>query len=463
MNVEILSRIQFALTSGFHYIYPPISIGLGLLLVFMEGTYLKTKNPFYHRMTYFWVKIFALVFSVGVATGIVLEFQFGTNWARYSRFVGDIFGSALAAEGVFAFFLESGILAILVFGWDKVSARMHFFATCMVALGSMFSAVWILVANSWQQTPAGYVMAPDGSKAIITDFWQMVFNPSTVDRLTHTVMGAFLTGAFLVVSISAYYLLKDKHVEFAKSSLKLAITVAAVCSLTQLWLGHSSTVGVARNQPSKFAAIEGHGKTGEPIPLTFVGIYDEETQSVKGLSIPNLGSSLLPEDLRSEVKGLDSFPKEDLPPIQPTFQSFRVMVAIGIALILISLVGAYLSWTDKIQGQKWLLKIMVASVILPQIANMTGWMTAEIGRQPWSVYGLLRTADSTSENVSAGQVLGSTLMFTFVYALLFAMFLYLLDKKIKQGPEDIGDLHASEFERKTPFGVLGKTFKGMNP
>lgn len=454
MTVEILSRIQFALTSAFHYIYPPISIGLGLLLVIMEGTYLKTKNPFYHKMTRFWVGIFALVFSVGVATGIVLEFQFGTNWARYSRYVGDIFGSALAAEGVFAFFLESGFLAILVFGWNKVSARMHFFATCMVSLGSMFSAVWIIVANSWQQTPAGFQMAPDGSKALITDFWAMVFNPSTIDRLTHTVTGAWLTGAFLVVSISAYYLLKKEHIEFAKSSLRLALTFAAVVSVGQLWLGHQSAIGVAKNQPEKFAAMEGHGKTGEPLSLTVVGVYDEGTRTVKGLTLPGVGSSLLPAEIRSEVKGLDAFAKEELPPVQPVFQSFHIIVGIGILLIVLSVAGSVMAWRGSLERHGWFLKALVGSVFLPQLANMTGWMTAEIGRQPWAVYKLLRTADATSEAVTAGQVLGSTTMFTLVYMLLFAMFIYLLDKKIKAGPDDMNDLEASDFEQATPFGIL---------
>lgn len=455
MSAEILARIQFALTSGFHYIYPPISIGLGFLLVLMEGTYIVTKNPFYHRMTKFWVKIFALVFSVGVATGIVLEFQFGTNWARYARFVGDIFGSALAAEGVFAFFLESGFLAILVFGWNKVSPKMHFFATCMVSLGSIFSATWIVIANSWQQTPAGFVMAPDGKKAIITDFWAMVFNPSTVDRLSHTVVGAFLTGAFLVVSISAYYLLKGRHVEFAKSSLRLALTFAAFMSLLQLFLGHTSTVHIATNQPTKFAALEGVGKTGEEIPLTIMGYYDEAMHKAVGISIPGLGSALLPEDVRNKVKGLDQFKKEDLPPIQPTFQSFRIMVAIGMTLIGLSLLGSFLAWSDKLEKQKWLLKIMVWSVGLPQLANMTGWMTAEIGRQPWAVYGLLRTEHGTSENVTAGMILGSTTMFTLVYILLFIMFIYLLDRKIKEGPTDVDGYEASDFEKSTPWGILG--------
>src|SRR5262245_21049114 len=212
-----LSRVQFALTIMFHYLLPPLSIGLGVLLVLMEGLYLRTRDPQYHAMTRFWVGIFAINFAVGVATGIVMEFQFGTNWSRYSRFVGDVFGSALAAEGIFAFFLESGFLAVLVFGWDRVSPRMHFFATCMVALGSMFSAIWIVIANSFMQTPAGYeiVMSETGRRAVVTDFWAVVFSPSSVERLVHVILGAWILGAFFVMSISAWYLLKSRHEDFA--------------------------------------------------------------------------------------------------------------------------------------------------------------------------------------------------------------------------------------------------------
>src|SRR3972149_11815149 len=260
MDTEILTRIQFAFTVAFYYIYPPLSIGLGILLVMMEGMYIKTKNPLYEQMTKFWVKVFALTFAIGVATGIVMEFEFGTNWATYSRFVGDVFGSALAAEGIFAFFLESGFLAILVFGWDKVGPKTHFFSTIMVSLGSMMSAVWIVVANSWQQTPAGYHIVGHGlsTRAEITDFWALLFNPSSVDRLSHVVSGAWLAGAFLVISVSAFYILKNKHLEFAKSSLKIALVLALFASLFQLYTGHASAVGVSKNQPAKLAAMEAH-------------------------------------------------------------------------------------------------------------------------------------------------------------------------------------------------------------
>ena len=283
MNVEILSRLQFAFTVAFHYLFPPLSIGLGLALVMMEATWLRTRNPLYHNMARFWTKVFGLIFGLGVATGIVLEFEFGTNWATYSRFVGDIFGSALAAEGIFAFFLESGFLAILLFGWDKVGPKLHFFATCMVALGAHFSAVWIIVANSWQQTPAGSHLeinglpVPDGhaftsadlgnARMVIDDFWGVVFNPSSMDRLAHTLVGAWLAGGFLVISVSAFYLLRRRHQDFAAASLKFGIVLAMVASLLALVTGLGSAAGVAKNQPSKLAAMEGLWHTGPAAPL----------------------------------------------------------------------------------------------------------------------------------------------------------------------------------------------------
>ena len=252
MDVELLSRIQFAFTISFHYLYPPLSIGLGLLLVIMEAAWLRTREPKYHQMARYWTRIFALTFAMGVATGIVMEFEFGTNWASYSRYVGDVFGSALAAEGIFAFFLESGFLAVLLFGWNKVTPGWHFFATCMVCLGAHFSAIWIVVANSWQQTPAGYHIVEHAGRprAEVTDFWAMVFNPSSMDRLSHVLAGAWQAGAFLAISVSAWYLLRGRHQTFARASMRIALWVALAASSLQLITGHSSAIGVAKYQPA---------------------------------------------------------------------------------------------------------------------------------------------------------------------------------------------------------------------
>jgi cytochrome d ubiquinol oxidase subunit I len=270
MDVEILSRIQFAFTVAFHYIYPPLSIGLGLLMVLFKALHWRTADPDYDRMARFWTRIFALTFGLGVATGIVMEFEFGTNWAVYSRYVGDVFGSALAAEGIFAFALESGFLGVLLFGWNRVSPGVHFLATLGVWLGSMFSAVWIVVANSWQQTPAGFHVVGEGleARAEITDFWAMVFNPSSVDRLLHVWLGAFLAGAFLVLSVHAWYLLRGRFTVLSRKALPVALAVAAVFSLGQLLTGHHAADGVAENQPAWRATTR---PTPRPISTSSAG------------------------------------------------------------------------------------------------------------------------------------------------------------------------------------------------
>jgi cytochrome d ubiquinol oxidase subunit I len=448
MHVEFLARLQFALTIGFHYIYPPLSIGLGVIMVIMEGIYLKTKNPLYEKMTKFWVKVFALTFAIGVATGIVMEFEFGTNWASYSRYVGDVFGSALAAEGIFAFFLESGFLAILVFGWDKVKPPMHFFSTIMVAIGAMFSAIWIVVANSWMQTPAGFHIVGEGlnARAEITDFWELVFNPSSVDRLLHVLSGAWLAGAFLVISISAFYILKKRHLAFSKASIKIALVLACFASLFQLFTGDQSAIGVNKNQPSKLAAMEAVFNDQTNAPLYLFGWVNEENQKVKfGIAIPGMLSYLIGGTTEQKVTGLNSIPKDERPPVNIVFQSYHLMVAIGFALIGISLLGIFFWWRGTLFEKKWILWIFVFSVLGPQIANQVGWITAEVGRQPWIVYGILKTSEGLSKAVESGQVLFSLILFTIIYFFLFILFIYLLNDKIKHGPEETESL-GSEYE-----------------
>ncbi len=439
MDVEILARIQFAFTIAFHYIYPPLSIGLGLIMVIMEGQYLRTGNKVYETLARFWTKIFALTFGIGVATGIVMEFEFGTNWATYSRYVGDVFGSALAAEGIFAFALESGFLGVLLFGWNRVSSKVHFIATLGVWLGSMFSAVWIVIANSWQQTPAGYHIVGEGveARAEITDFWAMVFNPSSVDRLLHVWIGAFLAGAFLVLSVHAYYLLKGKHVELSKKAFKIALGVAIVFSLAQLATGHSSAEGVAENQPAKLAALEGHFDSLAVADMYLVGWVDKKEQKVTGIKVPGGLSFLTHWDFEEPVKGLNYFPEDERPTaLNAIFQFYHLMVAIGMILIGLSLYAGWLWWRGRLFDHRWLLRIFVGAVLLPQVANQVGWFAAEMGRQPWVVYGHLRTSDALSKVVTANQVLFSLIMFTIVYVLLFGLFVYLLNKKIKHGPEE---------------------------
>jgi cytochrome d ubiquinol oxidase subunit I len=453
MDVLTLSRIQFAATISFHYIYPPLSIGLGVMLVIFEARWLKTKNPLYHQLARFWTRVFALTFAIGVATGIVMEFEFGTNWASYSRYVGDVFGSALAAEGIFAFFLESGFLAILLFGWDKVGRGLHFFATCMVCLGAHFSAVWIVVANSWMQTPAGFHIVGEGlrARAEITDFWAMVFNPSSMDRLFHTLCGAWQAGAFLVVSVSAWYLLKQRHLEFARASLRAGLVVGLIASLLQLVSGHSSAQGVARNQPAKLAAFEGLYETTAHAPLTLFGWVDENSETIQGgAAIPGMLSWLTHGDASIPVVGLREFPPEDRPPVNVTFQLYHAMVAIGFGMIAVAALGLLYFWRGSLFERRWMLGLLVLSVLGPQLANQFGWFAAEMGRQPWIVYGLMRTSAGVSAVVTAEAVLASLILFTVIYLLLFAVFVYLLNDKIQHGPDD-RDL--------TPTGKLAMPFK----
>ncbi len=457
MDVEFLSRLQFAVTITFHYIYPPLSIGLGLILVIMESMWLKTGSVRYHNMARFWTRIFALTFVLGVASGIVMEFEFGTNWATYSRFVGDIFGSALAAEGIFAFFLESGFLAILVFGWDKVGPKIHFFSTCMVCLGSHFSAIWIVVANSWMQTPAGYHLEKNGEalpqgyvlkaedfdsvRAVVDDFWSMVFNPSSIDRLTHVIIACWLTGAFLVMSISAYYLLRGRHIGFATTSLKVGLAVGCIAGILQLISADSTSRGVAENQPVKLAAIEGLFTTQANAPLSLLGYVDMKEEKTHSIAVPGLLSFLIYRNTDGVVKGLDSYPQADWPKVSALFQLYRVMIAMGILMICLSVVGVIM-WRRKnlfnLRSKKTrlFLWLLVPSALFPQLANIAGWYTAEMGRQPWIVYNLMRTSEGVSRAIVANQVLFSMIMFGLIYILLFAMFIFLLSSKIHKGPSE---------------------------
>lgn len=460
LDVLFLSRLQFALTVMFHYLFPPLSIGLGLLLVIMEGLYLKTKDPQYEQMAKFWTKIFGVNFAMGVATGIVMEFQFGTNWATYSRYVGDVFGSALAAEGIFAFFLESGFLAVLVFGWDKVSPKMHFFSCVMVFLGSVFSAIWIVVANSWQQTPAGYHIVGEGlrARAEITDFWAMVFNPSSVDRLIHVLIGAFIMGCFFVMSVMAYYILKGRHEEVAKKSFLIALVVSVITSFAALGSGHRQAEKLVTTQPAKLAAFEGVFKTEGRSPLYLVGVPLPDQQKVVGIKVPGMLSWLTFGNVENPVPGLDQIPRENWPPIGLSFQSYHAMVVLGMYFIFLTSLSLFFWWRGTLFKKTWLMRVYVVSVVGPVLANQLGWVAAEVGRQPWIVYGLLRTSDALSKSVMAGQVMGSIIMFGLIYLLLLAVWVFVVDHKIKQGPEEF-----SVLKEGCPGGLAEAVARGVNP
>ncbi len=485
MDTVLLSRVQFALTAAFHYLFPPLTIGMGAVLVYLEGMFLRTREPIYETAARFWTRIFALNFAVGVATGITLEFEFGTNWAAYARFVGDVFGSALAAEGVFAFFLESGFLALLVFGWDRVGPRMHFFSTLMVALGSIFSSVWIVVANSWQHTPAGHHVVPvlrddrpwivDGApvvRAEITAFWDLVFNPSTMQRLVHVLIGAFLMGTFFIMSISAWYLLRGRHEEFARRSFTGALLLALVSSVAAVVSGDLQAKNVYREQPAKLAALEAHYRTG-PGDLALFGVPDDAAGKLRGaIAVPGALSWLLFGDASKPVLGLDAFRPEHRPAVAAPFLSYHLMVGIGFGFLALTALAAWLRWRGALFRTRPLLWVFVFAVIPAALGNQAGWIAAETGRQPWAVNppverdaageplrdadgfvryrtvriapaggatrttwdGLL-TRDGVSESVAPGQVLGSIAMFGAIYLLLGALWVFVLDKKIRHGPE----------------------------
>lgn len=469
-----LSRAQFALTIMFHYLFPPLTIGMGVVLVYLELMYLRTKRPIYESAARFWTQLFALNFALGVSTGITMEFQFGTNWAAYSRFVGDVFGSALAAEGIFAFFLESGFLAVLVFGWDRVGPKFHLLATIAVALGSMFSAIWIIVANSWQQTPAGHRIIQmirngqpwfvDGHpvmRAEVVSFWSVVFNPSTVNRLVHTLIGAFIMGAFFILSISAYYILRQRHEDFARRSFTGALMLATIASCAQLISGDSNARMVAQNQPDKLAAMEGLFET-RVARLGLFGIPDEKQRKVEyEVGIPKLLSFLVYHNTREPVVGLDKFRQQDWPPVKRTFFAYHIMTGLGMYFIALTLFASFLRWRKKLFQRRWLMWIFVISVVGPVVANELGWATAEEGRQPWAVHPRfyrdsdgkllydkegfaayhaeegLRTKDAVSEAVTGGQVLGSIIMFSSIYVLLGVLWVFILNHKIHAGPQAV--------------------------
>ena len=426
MSALTLARAQFALTVMVHYLYPVLTMGLAVVLVIVASLRLRRPDETYHRMARFWTHIFGVVFAGGVATGVVMEFEFGTNWARYSRFVGDIFGAPLAAEALIAFFLESSFLSILVFGEKRVSRRMHWFATLMVALGATLSAFWIVAANSWQQTPAGFHIVH--GRAELTDFAAAVFNPSTLLRFSHAVLGSWVTAAVFVASLSSYYLVRGRHQEFSRRSLRLALLFGLVSLAAEVVVGDAHTRQVAHMQPEKFAAIEVLHHTQTGAPLAVVG------QPLPEVLLPKLLSFMTYFDFNARVTGLDAFAPEDRPPVTATAMSFHAMLWLGLGLGVVLALGVFLWWRGRLFVSRRYLRVLSYCLPIPFAVNEVGWVTAEIGRQPWSVYHLLRTEDAFSHSVPAAQVAISLLMFVIIYIGLLGLTLHLVRKRVLQGP-----------------------------
>ncbi|AQT77182.1 cytochrome ubiquinol oxidase subunit I [Chlamydia gallinacea] len=445
MDVVMLSRIQFGLFIAFHYLFVPLSMGISMMLVVMEGLYLITKKNIYKQMTWFWTNIFALTFVVGVVTGIMQIFSFGSNWSRFSEYTGNIFGTLLGSEGIFAFFLESGFLGVLLFGRYKVSKNMHFFATCMVALGAHMSAFWIVCANSWMQTPSGYSLAMHNGQMVptLSSFWEVVFSPSSMSRFVHVVLGTWLSGIFLVISVSAFYLLKQRYEAFARQGMKLGAILGMIVLILQLWSADVSARGVAKHQPAKLAAFEGVFKTKEYTPIYLFGIVDVKNQKVRGLPIPGALSFLVHRNIKTPVVGLDQVPQDEWPNVPVVFQLYHLMVMLWGVMVLLALVAWCVYKKQRWALKPWILCLLSFSVFCPEICNEIGWCAAEIGRQPWIVYGLLKTKDAVSPIIQKGQVIQSLVLFSLVFICLLSLFIFLLCKKVQRGP-DQNDLNEVE-------------------
>ena len=444
MDVVQLSRLQFALTISFHFIFPSITIGLAGLIAITETLRWRTKRDVYDRMAVFLTKLFAVTFVIGVVSGVVMEFQFGTNWSTFSGYVGDIFGAPLAAEGVFAFFLESAFVGLILFGRDRVSSTVRWIAGLLVAFGTLLSAFWILVANSFMQTPAGYTCSPDPAcgptttKLVLTDFWAAVFNPSTLPRFFHTVAACYVAGAFFLLGISAWYILRGRHLDVARLSLRLAIVVAFLGSGAMFASGDLQTREVATYQPLKFAAMEGVCKTEPGVGLAIFGLPPSQdcTSAAQSLDVPDGLSLMMNLDPNSTIKGLDQESDTTLwPPVMTTFTGFHTMVGIGALMMLLMTLGAFFLWRGSVERRRWWLKLAVLAVPLPILAIEIGWMVAEVGRQPWIVQGLMKTTAGVSPGVTSTDVWISILAILAVYALLFGLWLYSLRKEIVRGPE----------------------------
>jgi cytochrome d ubiquinol oxidase subunit I len=431
MDVLLLSRLQFAAATFFHFLFVPLTLGLSVLIAVMETIYVKTGDEDYLRAAKFWGKIFLVNFAVGVVTGITLEFQFGTNWSRYSRYVGDIFGSLLAIEATLAFFLESTFLAVWAFGWKRLSPKAHAACIWLVALASNLSAVWILIANAWMQHPVGYVIR--NGRAELDNFLAVVTQPFAWQIFFHTISGAYILAGFVVMGISAYHLLRKQNIQFFTKSFRMGLAMALIFSFGELVQGHIHAGEVAKIQPAKLAAMEGLWETQTNAPQTLFHIPDEQNERnwMEIGKIRGLLSMLAYHEFNAEVKGLKAYPKEDRPPVLPTFIAFRVMVVLGFLFALLTLIGLFKR--NKLLESPGYLKVMLWSIPLPYIALQAGWIVTEVGRQPWIVYNVMRTKDAVSP-IAASQVWISFVAFIVVYGILGVIAFYLMRKFAIEGP-----------------------------
>jgi cytochrome bd ubiquinol oxidase subunit I len=462
----LLSRIQFAFTIAFHIIFPAFTIGLASWLAALEFNWLRTGNPLYRNLFRFWVKVFAVSFGLGVVSGIVMSYQFGTNWSRFADFTGNVLGPVIAYEVITAFFLEAAFLGIMLFGWERVGDRLHFFATCMVALGTLLSAFWILSANSWMQTPDGFAI--ENGKAVPVDWFKIVFNPSFPLRYAHMVMGCYLTTSFAVAGMSAWMLLRHPHdapeakLAGSRLSMSMALWFATIFVPVQIVIGDLHGLGVLKYQPTKLAAIEGNWERQANMPLRLFAIPDEAAETNRfEIGIPKIGSWVLTHAFDGVVPGLKDVPRDQRPPVWPVFYSFRIMVGLGFAMLGIGLWSLYLRMKRTLFTNRTFLTAAMLMTPSGFGAVLFGWFTAEIGRQPYVVYGHLRTADAVSP-VTAGAVTASLLTFVVVYAFVFGFGSYYLAKLLRRGPDPVDDIRGDDIGKKPkrPFSVPDEGLEG---
>ncbi|WKX25593.1 cytochrome ubiquinol oxidase subunit I [Tatumella ptyseos] len=461
-----LARLQFAFTVSFHILFPAITIGLASFLAVLEGLWLKTKNETYRDLYHFWIKAFAVNFGMGVVSGLVMAYEFGTNWSGFSQFAGSITGPMLTYEVLTAFFLEAGFLGVMLFGWNRVGPGLHFFATCMVALGTILSTFWILASNSWMQTPQGFSIQ---NGVVVPESWmQIVFNPSFPFRLLHMSTAAFLATAFFVGASAAWHLLRGNKTPAVKKMLSMSLWMALIVSPIQAFLGDAHGLNTLEHQPAKIAAIEGHWENppGEPTPLILFGIPDMKQEKTKyALEIPYLGSLILTHSLDKQVPALKTFPKEDRPNSTIVFWSFRVMAGLGMLMILLGVASLWMRYKKRLYDSRpflWFTLLMGPSGLLAMLA---GWFTTEIGRQPWVVYGVLRTRDAVSPH-SALQMTFSLIAFIVVYASVFGIGYVYLIRLIKKGPvegEGREEIHGGPGQHHTPARPLSAVDASKKP
>ncbi|MCX2525569.1 cytochrome ubiquinol oxidase subunit I [Larsenimonas rhizosphaerae] len=430
-----LARFQFAFTVSFHIIFPAFSIGLASYLMVLEGLWLKTGKEVYHNLYRFWIRIFAVAFGLGVVSGVVMAYEFGTNWSGFAEKAGDITGVLLTYEVLTAFFLEAGFLGIMLFGESRVSKRLHFFATCMVAIGTLISATWILASNSWMQTPAGFEII-DGRFEPVS-WLQIIFNPSFPYRLLHMVLAAFISVSFLVGGVGGYHLLRDRTDPAARKMFSMAMWMAVVALPIQIMVGDAHGLNTLEHQPAKLAAMEGYwgpqpGETG--VPLTLFGMPDMDSATTHyALEVPNVASLYLTHSLHGEIRGLKSFPRDEWPDVPLVFWSFRIMVGLGVAMLGMGVLGLFLRWRHKLYESRWFHRLTVYTLPAGFIALVAGWVTTEGGRQPWVIYGLMRTVDAASP-LHVGSVAASLSGFVVVYAIIFGIGVYYITKLVRMEP-----------------------------